>query len=268
MYHMTRSARQISETGVYHVVFRGVNHCHLFEQDSDYIHFLEIVESAKARQAFDVYAYCLMSNHVHLLLREDNPYDLPQIMRRILAPYAGWFNRAYKRSGALIANRYTSEPVTTDSYLLTVLRYIHQNPVVAGMVKAPDNYRWSSYHDYLGDEGSMAITATGMVLGMFSGNEQRAVQDFKEFHEKPVTQSPSIPEGKKLSADEVLAGIRAALGDIEPLSLPAIDSRDERDFLLSMLRSKGYSIRQIERATGVPRGIVMRCGCSLRDPLE
>ncbi|MDR1422335.1 MAG: transposase [Coriobacteriales bacterium] len=263
---MTRSARQISETGVYHVVFRGVNHCHLFEQDSDHIRFLEIVKSAKEKQAFDIYAYCLMSNHVHLLLREDNPYDLPQIMRRILAPYAGWFNRAYKRSGALISNRYTSEPVTTDSHLLTVLRYIHQNPASAGMVKAPGDYRWSSYSDYLGVKGS--ITATGMVLGMFSDNEQRAVEGFKEFHEKSVTQSPSIPEGKKLSKDEVLVGIRAALGGIEPLSLPAIDSRDERDRLLLMLRSKGYSIRQIERATGVSRGIVTRCGRLLRDSVE
>lgn len=129
---MSRTPRQISETGIYHVTFRGMNHCHIFEEEKDYIELITTLIILKKEIKFKIYAYCLMSNHVHLLIREENERDIVTIMRRLLTKYAGWFNKKYKRCGSLIANRYKSECAEIDEYLLNVVRYIHQNQIRAG----------------------------------------------------------------------------------------------------------------------------------------
>jgi REP element-mobilizing transposase RayT len=254
---MGRRARKISLSGIYHAVFRGVNHCYLFEEDSDYEKFLTVLSQTKAAIPFGLYAYCLMPNHVHLLLREDGPGDLSALMHRVLVHYAGWFNRKYARSGALVANRFKSECVDSDAYLLAALRYIHQNPVVAGIAKDVAGYRWSSYNGYI--RGTDAILDTGLVLGMFSDGREAATKGFCEFHQMFDGKERMPSEGKLRTAEQVLAGIRAVLGDVPPSAVAAIADKKERDRLLCLLRDKGFSIRQIERATGISRGVVAGC---------
>lgn len=131
---MGRQARQLSESGFYHILLRGINRQHIFEEESDYTYFLKDLHNLKTDLAFAVYAYCLMSNHVHLLLREKQAGDISLIMKRLLTKYAMYFNRKYQRNGALIANRYKSVPVEIDEYFIPLLRYIHQNPLKAGLV--------------------------------------------------------------------------------------------------------------------------------------
>ncbi|MEN6567681.1 MAG: transposase, partial [Veillonellales bacterium] len=95
---MGRQARQLSGSGFYHVIFRGVNHQHVFEDKSDYTCFLSALHDLKIDLAFEIHAYCLMSNHVHLLLREKKLGDISLIMKRLLTKYAMYFNRKYQRS--------------------------------------------------------------------------------------------------------------------------------------------------------------------------
>ena len=115
---MSRLARQYSETGLYHIVFRGQNKQHIFEEDKDYEKMLEIILDLKQEMEFEIYAYCLMSNHVHLVLKEKEMGQISMIMKRLLSKYVRWYNVKYKRTGALIANRYKSKPVDTDQYFL------------------------------------------------------------------------------------------------------------------------------------------------------
>ncbi|MDR2197008.1 MAG: transposase [Coriobacteriales bacterium] len=254
---MTRVARQISASGIYHIVFRGVNHCHLFEEDADYRKFLDLLFATKDAVPFDVYAYCLMGNHVHLLVHEGTPGNVSALMHRVLVQYAGWFNRKYARSGALVANRYKSESVDRDRYLLAVVRYIHQNPVVAGIAKDARAYRWSSYRGYL--KGNDALLETSLVLDMFSDDHKKAIAEFRAFHQVFDGAERMPSEGKLRTDAEVLSGIKAALGDTAPVALVGIADKKERDRLLCLLRDKGFSIRQIERATGISRGIIAKC---------
>ena len=146
---MARQARRISKTGLYHIIFRGVNQCSLFEESEDFEKLLELLAIVKSDLGYKVHAYCLMNNHVHLFIHEQSPADITLIMKRVLCTYAYWFNKKYKRSGALIANRYKSTCVENDEYLLTLTRYIHQNPLNAGLVKDLEKYRWNSYRDYI-----------------------------------------------------------------------------------------------------------------------
>ena len=126
---MGRQARQYSQSGLYHIVFRGMNRHNIFEEEKDFIKIKDIIKSLKKEMQFEIYAFCLMTNHVHILLKENNIGDISVILKRLLTRYAGWYNRRYTRSGALIANRYKSQTIEKDEYLISLVRYIHQNQI-------------------------------------------------------------------------------------------------------------------------------------------
>ena len=126
---MARSKRMLSETGIYHIMFRGANKQEIFSNQKDYEKLKEIISSVKKDLDMQIYAYCLMPNHVHLFVREAEQGDISPFMKRILSHYAGWYNFKYERIGHLFAGRYKSIPVEDDGYFLTLSRYIHQNPV-------------------------------------------------------------------------------------------------------------------------------------------
>ena len=106
---------------------RGIDRQIIFNNDEDYSKYVEILRECKAISKFKLFAYCLMDNHVHLLLKAEDE-DLSQIFKRIGVRYVYWYNWKYNRRGHLFQDRYRSEAVEDDSYFLTVLRYIHQNP--------------------------------------------------------------------------------------------------------------------------------------------
>ncbi len=139
---MVRRARERCESGVYHIVLKGINRQDIFFDEEDFQRFLNTLEKKKLENRFVVYGYCLMNNHVHILIREKND-KISRIMSRVGTSYAWWYNRKYGRSGHVFQGRYGSECVEDNTYLLTVVRYIHNNPVKAGMVKVPGDYQWS-----------------------------------------------------------------------------------------------------------------------------
>ena len=144
---MPRTAREKSSLCIYHVILRSVNKQIIFEDDYDYLQFINILKHYKSSCAFKLYAYCLMDNHIHLLL-ENTTLELDKIMKKIEVKFVRWYNLKYQRVGNLFQDRYKSEPVNDMNYFQTVFRYIHQNPLHAGLETAPGTYPWSSYHDY------------------------------------------------------------------------------------------------------------------------
>ena len=165
---MPRTARKISETGIYHVMLRGINRQNIFEDDQDRLYFMSVLASCKKVSGFRLHAFVLMSNHIHLLLEPlDEPLDM--IFRRIGTRYAVWYNRKYQRAGHLFQDRFRSENVSTVQYYQTVLRYILQNPMKAGMEKHPGEYRWSSYTAY--EKGQGIVSDTQYAVELFGGRE-------------------------------------------------------------------------------------------------
>ena len=145
---MPRVARKKSSTGIYHVIWRGINRQQIFKDKEDYQRFLETIRFFQGISGYLLYAYCLMSNHVHLLLGEGKE-SLGISFRRIGASFVYWYNWKYNRWGHLFQDRYRSEAVETDAYFLTLIRYIHQNPIKAGVTKEIQAYPWSSYREYV-----------------------------------------------------------------------------------------------------------------------
>ena len=139
---MPRRNREHSGTGIYHVMLRGINRQDIFESSDDYAMFLSILHHLVDRQTDDgeslppyctIYCYCLMNNHVHLLIREREE-SISDVVKRIGVSYVRYYNDKYERNGPLFQDRFRSEPVNTIEYFMTLLRYIHQNPVKSGLV--------------------------------------------------------------------------------------------------------------------------------------
>ncbi len=142
---MPRRARRASASGIHHVMLRGVNRDMIFLEDEDRERFLTALRTARDVSGFSILAYCLMDNHVHLAMQE-GPEPVGAAVRRVGVRYAGWFNRKYQRVGHLFQDRFKSVPVEADAHLVTLLRYVWNNPVEAGLANDPDEYRWSSRH--------------------------------------------------------------------------------------------------------------------------
>jgi REP element-mobilizing transposase RayT len=140
---MARQAREKSSTGIYHVILKGLDGRNIFLDDADRLMFMDKLKKARQAGGFKLYAYCLMDNHVHLLMKEEE--ELGQSIKRITVGYVQLHNNKYGRSGHLFQNRFNSEAVEDDCYLMTVLRYIHRNPLKAGIISKLESYPWSSY---------------------------------------------------------------------------------------------------------------------------
>ncbi len=251
---MPRTRRRKSISGIYHIILRGINKQIIFEEEEDSIRFLETLRKYKEKGCYKIYAYCLMKNHIHLLLKEQNE-ELGIAMRRIGASYVYWYNWKYNRSGHLFQDRYKSEVVEDEKYFLTVLRYIHQNPVKAGVVNDVEDYRWSSYSSYIGRNEMVDID---FALNLFSNNRKNAVESFREFH-KFIDKNDclDISENTRLTDEDAVKIIKELCQINSCIEIQRMEKR-QRDKYLKALKIKGLSTRQISRLTGISRGIVIK----------
>jgi putative transposase len=153
---------------LYHVIARGNQRQNVFREDGDYVKYLKLLGSHLEGRRFILYAYCLMTNHVHLLIEQGSSFPLSKYMQRLQSAYTNFFNNKYGKSGHLFQGRYKGILVDKDGYLLELVRYIHQNPQRAKMEDA-GRYPWTSHWQYLGKEKEpLAKVETGAVLDMFS----------------------------------------------------------------------------------------------------
>lgn len=178
---MPRQVRKFSQSGTYHIMIRGNERKDIFLAEEDKQRFFDTLREKQRDGEFTVYAFCIMNNHAHLLLKVENE-GLARIMKRINTSYAYYYNNKYLRIGHVFQDRFKSEAIENDRYFLAAIRYIHNNPVKAGIVKAPGHYKWSSYGSYTG-EGSLegGIIEKDMVLKMFSSDNDKALELFVEY---------------------------------------------------------------------------------------
>ncbi|MFO8191656.1 MAG: transposase [Bacillota bacterium] len=245
---MPRIAREKSQTGIYHVMLRGIDKRDIFLTKKDYKKFLRYIELAKEKSGFTLLAYCLMTNHVHLLLKEGKE-EIGDSIRRIAAGYAQYHNRIHGRTGHLFQNRYQSEPVNDDSYFLVVSRYIHQNPLKAGIVKNIDDYEWSSYKHYLVDKKD--LVDTDFLKKYFSSTDS-----FIEFNNQENKDQCLEYKEKLRYTDDELKKFISKMIEIE--ELPAMEIEKRNKILRRIKNETGTSIRQLEKVLGIGRNVIQK----------
>ena len=233
-------------------MLRGINQTQLFYEEEDYLAFLERLERFKDDCNFGLMAYSLMGNHIHLLIREDEA-KISLIIKKITLSYSHWFNGKYDRSGYLFQGRFRSEPVEDDAYFLTVLRYIHNNPVEVGKAT---NYS-TSYDAYL--DGSILVD-TDLALAMFSNNLKKARILFREFIADYPEKEPGVhlTNGREHVSDSDAIEIIKRIGEISSCNKLVGFDKKQRNQVLASLKNAGLSIRQIARLTGINRGVVQK----------
>src|SRR6266581_1819550 len=182
---MARPLRIVYPGAFYHVTSRGNEQKDVFKSQSDREKFFAYLESATERYGAVIHAYCLMSNHYHLLL-ETPAGNLSQIMGHINGAYTTYFNIKRKRSGHLFQGRFKAILVEADEYAAELSRYIHLNPVRAGITAKPEEYRWSSYRVYIGENKATDWLKTEFILGYFGGKAPAAQKKYREFVEDIV----------------------------------------------------------------------------------
>ena len=260
---MPRKARVHSTTGIYHVMLRGLNGQDLFHEDEDYFFFqnrlflLSHPKDAKGESMepfCHIYAYCLMSNHVHLMLRPEGK-ELSEVVKSLAVSYARYYNNAKSRRGYLFQDRFRSEPVEDFNYIITLFRYIHQNPVKAGLVNDVDDYRWSSWHEYASESGNaLPICEKSFILDQvdlshLSSWVKQPLDSDDCFHLEEDVQ-PSDDDIRKMLFEMLQAGD----------SLDAITNlpKKERNEIIISALHKGAGIRQLERITGIGYSMIQR----------
>ncbi|GBF35633.1 transposase [Desulfocucumis palustris] len=249
---MPRQAREKSRTGIYHVMSRGINGQEIFNDDKDRLKYLETLYREKLEKSIEIYGYCLMGNHLHLLVKEDEK-GLGAVMKKIGTRYARWYNWKYKRRGYVFQDRYRSECVNDDAYLLTVIRYIHLNPTRAYLVNKPESWKWSSCGAYYGmQEYPSNLTETALILGIFSADRNAAVSKFMKYMEEANSDKCLEHEEIQRKTDEQVREEILRLMQCQQIQNIQSMSKEARNNLLRDVKAiEGTTYRQLARILGI-----------------
>ena len=254
---MPRQARKISKTQIYHVMLRGNEKKDIFIDDEDKSRFIETLCYKKKDNTFSLYSYCIMDNHVHLVLKEQKD-SIARIMKRLGTSYAHYYNKKHKRVGHVFQDRYKSEAIEDERYLLSVIRYVHNNPEKARICKKQE-YPLSSYHLYTQTVKKYRdLVDCEEVLGIFSRDKSRARILFDEFsNEKNQEHFIDIQEDEeKLNDEEAFEYIRQYL-DEKKIGLGQLNRKEfkvELELLVKELIDKSdLSLRRIAELIGINR---------------
>jgi len=239
---MARKPRIEYEGAFYHVITRGNQRQKVFKDRYDFLKYIEILSSYKRRYNYYLYCYVLMSNHIHLLI-ETREIPLSKILQGVNQSYTMYFNRRYKTVGHLFQGRYKAILCDRDEYLLTLVKYIHLNPVRAKVVKIPDEYEWSSHHNYAKQNSKGDLIDTDQVLRMFSEDKAAARKLYKAY----------MGDGLTIKKEDIYRTIDQRILGREEFIDKVIDKYEGE--LVKEKREREYTLSEIakgvEKLTGV-----------------
>lgn len=242
---MPRVSREESYTAYYHVMTRGINKEKIFKSKSDKQKLIDIIKKKLNEVDCKIFAYCVMDNHLHLLVNSSIE-NLSLFMKKINISYAMYYNSKNDRIGSVFQGRFKSENILNDRYFYGVVRYIHNNPVKANIVKKPEEYNWSSMNEYIKDEANI-VDINGIKLIQ---NNFHTVSSFMEFHQVQ-------DEHNYLEIDEEYELKNIQLSEkvikdyLKEKNLKEVNElKDKEELIISLLKTKQYSYRKIAELVG------------------
>lgn len=250
---MPRQPRLESQTRCYHVMVRGINKEKIFDTDQEKEKIIQMISEKIKDESCKIAAYCIMNNHLHTIIIAEKSV-LISIMKRINISYAMSYNTKHERIGPVFQDRFKSEAITDESYLLGAIRYIHNNPVKAGIVNKVDDYKWSSIQEYLGNQSILLDNETKeAIINGFMSKE-----DFIGFHGMQDDNTyleikEEIKELKEKKARKVLEDYFEKNGITDSKQLI---NRD--DLIINLLKETQLSYRKIAEITETSLNTVYR----------
>lgn len=253
---MPRKPRIYSSTGIYHIVLRSVNQHIIFEEDADFQKFLYLLSDCKMKYDLTIYAYCLMNNHIHLLLKSA-PENLSSAFQSLGTKFVRWYNTKYVRTGHLFQERFYSTPIENDRSFLAVLIYIHNNPVSAEMCRYPSEYRWSSYNSYYGQTNPLINTTLAFEI---AGSKEQLYSFFmREYNATNVAiDTHEFENVNQFFDDEKALKIFKSVTKLSSTTAASLLPKKERNLYVRILRKKGLTIKQVARFMDISPTTVKR----------
>lgn len=249
---MPRKKRLISPTGIYHIVARGNNKQNIFIETEDYLFFIGRLSKYLKQTGIKIYSYCLMTNHIHLLISEKDASKpkLSIFMKKLCVSYAYYFNTKYERSGHLFQDRFRSEPIISSLQFTKTVRYILQNPIKAGLSKSYE-YKWNSFKDSISKHSNL-INCEGLFQEF--GTQENYIDFISQFSSEKCLDNDNYSHK---SDRNCITYIKNKYSILNPLSICHINIK-KRNNIIKRLIKENYSIRQISRITGMSRGEIKR----------
>ncbi|MBF7096280.1 transposase [Alkalibacter mobilis] len=241
---MPRKARIESKTGYYHIMTRGINKEKIFKTDREKEKILQFIDAKDKELESRIIAYCIMDNHLHMIVDTEKD-ELVSLMKGINISYAMYYNQTHDRIGPLFQGRFRSENILDEKYLFGAIRYVHNNPVKAQVVKRPEDYLWSSMHEYMSDNMTLINRNTKEdILNRFTSNKE-----FKIFHEKKDKNSylEVIEESRKDKEKNANDLIEKYLDEKAIENLGQLHNKDE---LITTLLKEDITYRRISELLG------------------
>ena len=240
---LPRKSREISSTGIYHIIMRGNDRNDIFYDNQDRYVFLNILKETKERFKFEIYSYCLMNNHIHIVFRIKDEF-LSKAMQSLEIRYSAYFNKKINRNGHLFQNRFFSKKIENLSYFLTVCKYVHRNPEKA-KIDSTENYKWSSFREYIGKE---KIINKAVLLHYYEDD----IEMFKKYtldnDDKEQLYNLAEFELKRKLTEEEVARIIVDRFDLENASDISIMSDEKKKEIVKSLKNiSGTTVPQLSR---------------------
>ena len=252
---MSKIHRIFSISNIYHIIIKGTDDNDIFYSNDDRQAFLERLKICTQKYKFQILAYCLMSNHVHLVIKVDKKF-LSKSIQSLTIRYASYFNKKYDHKGPFVQNRFKSKNIENLDYFLKVCRYVHRNPEKAGIAKT-FNYKWSSYNEYINEE---KIINKHILMHYYNNN----INDFIEYTNtyENIDEIENIADFELDSRikDEDLVEIilrKFLLNSANEIS-SFFKDKNNRVELRKLKNINGLSISQISRVTRVNRASIKK----------
>jgi REP element-mobilizing transposase RayT len=234
---------------------RGINRQILFEDEEDCNRFIQTLYRYREISKFKLYAYCLMGNHVHLLLMEGKE-PLETVMRRICGSFVFWYNKKYNRIGYLFQDRFKSEAIDDSAYFLTALRYIFRNPVKANITDKIEEYKWSNYNEFI--QGNINADMEYIINFLNIADKGKSLKALIEYiNSDEEDECLEISEKRSITDEKAIKVIKDICKVDHVIDLQKFDV-EKRNTYIKTLKKNNLSIRQIERLTGISRGIIQK----------
>lgn len=243
---MPRDKRKKSITKVYHIILRGINKQDIFLDKQDFAKYLEEIKNTKEKYKYEIYAYALMNDHVHLVIHDKNE-NMSIAIQSLNVRYSLYFNKKYERIGHLYENRFKSKVIESESYLKNLVRYIHKNPENAGLIP----YKWTSYNEYIFKN---KVINVDVVLKLFGDYKKESLNIFKQFHKdyiKYQEYNKDYELTKKITDEEAVDIIKNILKEENILKIQNYEKHEKEKAILMILQIEGIRKEQISRILGI-----------------
>ena len=255
---LPRPLRRYGNSKVYHVIFKGIDNQDIFYDDEDKKFFLKHVSITKKIFNYSLYAYCLMGNHVHMVIKCPDEF-LSKSMQCLMIRYVQYFNKKYKRIGTLVQNRFKSKNVENQTYFIDLCRYVHRNPEKAGIAKT-QSYEWSSYKEYI---GKAKIVDKHVLLHYFNNDVDEFIRNTTKMMPNENLEDYFEYELIERLNDEQLARIIMQKFDINDISdIPVYFKNKSKDELIKDLevikKINGTNKTQVARTIRVNRKLLKK----------